>query len=741
MDFGYLLQILARRKWLIFSAMLLSGIVVFYLIGRKPEQYKATVLMATGIVTYKSFNSDGDDAFVQQFQIENAFSNLIDFAQSRSSFKILTLHLLQHDLNPSTPTPFRQPNLNLYGPGIQDEARRLFDQIDSLHLDSISDPSFSQQTDYLLDRVSRAYGYDHDAIGRMLKVKRKGTTDYLTVEAVTERPELSQYLANSYVQLFMGYYHNLAVREKRKNVQFYKNLSFEKKAVVDTLKQRKYAYLFRKGLPALGRQSEELVTQLTDLELQKQKAAAKRLASAEAMNQIQQYIDNRNSLEAQQTRSRVVDKYSVADLSAKVRDLTEKSVAEGGKNTATETELSGARHALDMALKSNSGSLARSSVQENARRTKEELFKDKIQADVDRIEAEKSIAVLDAEIGRQNARLSTFVANDEVASGLAADQLNAEEEYKKITDELIKANLSLANAENPMHVIENAQLPEWPEPNRQVLISLFSAIVVGTMIVIALFLMAYMDRSIQSPDVFARYTDHLGVLGYTPFIPTKKLVFDQIFGLKAADAAWLPFRESLRKIRNAIQRDGSKTWLFTSTQPAQGKTLTAYSLAHALAANHKKIVVLDTNFKTPLPVEFPDQAGETSSALTDIMERYQLNEIFDAGKVYRYGQGAVAVVRHHGAHLSPSELLPETAFRQLIADLSVEFDYVFMEAAALNDFSDAQELLPFTDKVVAVFHARTVLGVKDHASIRLLKSMKEKFAGAVLTGVEEKNMI
>ena len=72
MDFGYLLQILNRRKWLIFAAMLAAGTVVFYLIGRKPERYKATVIMATGIVNYKGFNSTGDDAFVQQFQIENA---------------------------------------------------------------------------------------------------------------------------------------------------------------------------------------------------------------------------------------------------------------------------------------------------------------------------------------------------------------------------------------------------------------------------------------------------------------------------------------------------------------------------------------------------------------------------------------------------------------------------------------------------------------------------------------------
>lgn len=738
MDFGYLLQILNRRKWLIFAAMLAAGTVVFYLIGRKPERYKATVIMATGIVNYKGFNSTGDDAFVQQFQIENAFSNLIDFAQSRSSFKIVSLYLLQHDLD-TAGTPFRQPNLALYGEGIRAEAEKLRIELQKIRLDSISDPAFSQEIDYLIDRVSRSYGYDHDAIGRSLSVKRKGATDYLTIEVTTEKPELSQYMANGYVHLFMSFFHNLSVREKRKNVLFYKQLALEKKAVVDTIKNRRYAYLFRKGLPALGKQSEELVTQITDLELQKQKAEAKRLSSAEAMGQIQQYIDNRGALDVGETRTRVVDKYNVADLSAKVRQLTEKSVATGGKDARVEAELSGARHALDVALQSNSGNLSKSNNQENARRTKEDLYKEKIQADVDRIEAEKSLSTLDSEIRKQTSKLSAFVANDEVATGLEDDQENAEEEFKKINEELIKANLSLANADNPMHIIENAQLPEWPEANRQVLISVFASIVVGTMMIIGLFLMAYMDRSIQSPEMFARYTNNLKVLGYTPFVKVKNLDFTRIFSANSNPSLSM-FRENLRKIRNLILNMNGNVVLFTSTRPEQGKTLTSFALANAMAANHKKVVILDTNFKTPLPDELAQANQSHSGPVEHIIQKHGLADIFKIGSKIDLEHGHVEIIAHHGAHLSPAEMLPEAEFKQFITELSAEFDYVFLEAAALNDFSDAHELAPFADKIIAIFSAESTIGTKDQTSIQFLRETGDKFAGAILTGVDEKNL-
>jgi polysaccharide biosynthesis transport protein len=745
MDFGYLLQLLNRRKWLILGAMLLSGVLVYVLIGRRPERYKATVLISTGIVNYKGINSNGDDAFVQQFQIENAFANLIEFAQSRSSLKILSLHMLKHDLqaesDKSKDWPFRKPNVKLYGEGVLNEAQQLLASIQALHLDSISNPSFSQDMDYLIDRVSRTYGYDHDAILRSLAVKRKGSTDYLVVEVTTENPKLSQYMANSYVDLFMQFYQNLQVREKRNNVTFYQQLSKEKKAVVDTIKSRRYAYLYRQGLPVLGKQSEELVGQISELELQKQKAEANRLSATEAIGQLQQYIDGRGNMEATETRNRVVDKYNVADLNTRVRELTEKSSRAGGKDAKIEAELAGARHSLDQALKSSSGNLGRRTKQDEAVRTQEDLYKDKVAADLQRIEAEKSISIIDGEIGKRTSRLSAYVANDEVATGLADEQLRAEDEFKTVNEELIAAKLALANTECPLQVIENAQLPEWPEPNRQTLISLFAAIVIGTMLVIGLFVLAYMDRSMQSPEVFARQTRQLPLLGFTPHISLKGLDFEQVFSSNGEMPQYGLFRENLRKMRNKMAQMEAKVFLFTSTRPEQGKTLTAYSLAHALAANHKRVLMLDTNFKTPLPADLSVPAqGETAKIIEKMIARHGFEGIFRLGSASATGKGAVLAIVHHGTHQSPAEMLPAAQFEGFLAELGTIFDFIFMEAAALNRYSDAQELLPFADQVVAIFNAGSTLNSADQASLQYLRGLGDKFAGAILADVDVKNI-
>ncbi|HNM25970.1 MAG TPA: Wzz/FepE/Etk N-terminal domain-containing protein, partial [Saprospiraceae bacterium] len=442
MDFGYLLRILLRRKWLIAGVALGAALATYVFIGRKPEKYRASVIISTGIVNYKGINSDNSDAFVQQYQVENAFSNLIEFAQSRSCIKLLTIQMLRHDLGGKEGPAFRQSNRALSGYS-DDEAAQLLGDISRLDLDSISDPAFSQQFDYLLDKIARAYGYDHDAIRRALSVKRKGGTDYLTIDMVTENPQLSQFMTNAYVSRLLMYYQNLSVREKKKNVEFYTQLAAEKKAVMDTIKERKYAYLAARGLPALGKQSEELVNKIKQLELERQSAMSSRDAASASVQQIDRYLNNRQSLHADETRSRVLDKYSAADQSEKVRQLREQSIKTGGKDPEIEAQLAEAQEDLEQTIRRSAGNIGKPK-QDESRRTKEDLYKEKVQADVERIEAEKAVERTSSELARARAELSVKVGEDEVSSSLDADQLRAEEEFKKVNENLIAAKLALA---------------------------------------------------------------------------------------------------------------------------------------------------------------------------------------------------------------------------------------------------------------------------------------------------------
>lgn len=744
MDFAYLLNILLRRKWLILGVMAAAALATFFFIGQKPERYKSSVVMSTGIVNYKGINSDNSDAFVQQYQVDNAFSNLLEFAQSRSAVKLVTIEMLQHDLaaegGNGPEKPFRQANLGLSGFS-EEEKKKLFAELQKIELDSLEDPSFPPEFDFLLDKIARAYGYDNDAMLRSLSVKRKGQTDYLDISLTAETPGLAQHLANAYSKRFHTFYFNLLVREKRKNVESYTKLAAEKKAVVDSISDLKFEYLKQKGLPVLGKQSEELVGQITKLELERQHAAARKMSAAESVSRIKKYEGDRESRDAREIQSRLLEKNNTSEQMDRVRDLTRRNAEAGGKDAELAEELAAAKSELEETMRSSARSQGRPR-NEEGKKTKEDLYKDRVSNDLDRIEAEESYNRTNNEIYSLKNKLSSMVVSDEVFSKLQAEQDNAQLEFDKINDEFIKAKLTLENAENPLSIVQNAQFPEWPEPDRRTLISIFAAIVAGSLTMIGLFVLAYMDSSIQSPDLFKKYTDGLPLLGTIPAVSVKGFDLERIFSAKNQDAGYSGFRENLRKLRGQIIAAGGANILIVSPKTKEGKTFTMLSLAHSLAFNNKRVLMLDTNFKAPLPETFTDQPSANKAILNKALQDHGLAEVFQlkSTAAEKSEVQLVDILGNTGLPKSPAELLEPAQFQAFLTDIHQHYDYVLMEAAALNQYSDAQELIPFADKVLAVFNANSVIKTADKTSLEFLRSLEGKFAGAVLTEVNERNV-
>jgi polysaccharide biosynthesis transport protein len=76
----------------------------------------------------------------------------------------------------------------------------------------------------------------------------------------------------------------------------------------------------------------------------------------------------------------------------------------------------------------------------------------------------------------------------------------------------------------------------------------------------------------------------------------------------------------------------------------------------------------------------------------------------------------------------------------MMVQLRSRYDYILMEGASLNDYSDSKELLTFADKVITVFSADSKIEQIDRESINFIRSLKDAFLGAILNKVNEKNI-
>lgn len=743
MDFQYLMRILMGRKWLIAAVALAAAGLAYYMIGRKPPVYKADVVVSTGIVNYKGINSDGKDGFVQEYQVENSFSNLTEFCQSRSSIKLLTIKLLQHDLmnaGGSYKEPFRQPNKALSN-FTDEEMAELRDDLRQINLDSLIDPALAPRTDFLLDKISRAYGYDHDQLRNSLEIKRIGETDYLRISFKSNNAQLTHFSANSYVQEFMEYYQNLRLQKNRADVEFYQKLTAEKHLVIDSLKNRLNSYKIAKALPRLDEGGKSLYSQITQLELDYSDAKKRLQSSAESKKKIEAYLNEGDRRTVNERMDRVISKSESEKLAQKLNDLQNASIRAGKKDPKIEKELKDAKAAYSSMLVQEARGLDRSIDDEKTIR-EDDLFKKKVEADLETTEADNSVKTIGAKLSVLNQKLSTLVEDDAYTNGIMTDLDRAEDEYTKLNNNLNEARLTLESSRNPLHIIENAQFPEWPENNQRKLVTVFSGIAAGTLATLAIFLFAFFDSSFQSPFLFKKMVEKLPMLGSINSVDLRKLDLRGLFATAGSTAAGHEvFRESLRRIRMLIEGSGSRVFLITSTKTGEGKSFITNALAHALAANNKSVLIIDTQFRNATLSKFAGEASRFAPIINRLLLEHDLGEIFHSKQTATQFQlQNVDVLGNKQPTRSPAEVFSGKNFRRLLEELSGAYDYVLLEAPALNKYADARELSAFSDKVIAVFSANSAVQQADRDSIEYLENLGPMYLGSILNQVDLKNM-
>lgn len=98
------------------------------------------------------------------------------------------------------------------------------------------------------------------------------------------------------------------------------------------------------------------------------------------------------------------------------------------------------------------------------------------------------------------------------------------------------------------------------------------------------------------------------------------------------------------------------------------------------------------------------------------------------------------IIGNIGGKDSPSEILAGRDFKEVIDNLSSQYDYILMEGPSLNEYSDTKELIEYVDRVITVFGAERTLSHLDRESIQYLKSIRDKLLGSVLNRVQLKDL-
>lgn len=187
------------------------------------------------------------------------------------------------------------------------------------------------------------------------------------------------------------------------------------------------------------------------------------------------------------------------------------------------------------------------------------------------------------------------------------------------------------------------------------------------------------------------------------------------------------FDEAMKTLRTNLIFCGSnvRTVMFTSTQPNEGKSEVAFSLAASMAQMGKKVLMVDTDIRKSV-----------------LMNRYHLSVEVPGLSEYLSGQRSreevICETNVENLHVifagtvapNPAELLEETAFGRLLKEAREEYDYIIVDTPPVGTVIDGAIVGKQCDGVAIVAESGAV-------SYRALQKVKEQMerSGCRILGV------
>lgn len=191
-------------------------------------------------------------------------------------------------------------------------------------------------------------------------------------------------------------------------------------------------------------------------------------------------------------------------------------------------------------------------------------------------------------------------------------------------------------------------------------------------------------------------------------------------------AAYRLVRANLAYVAPASE---ATTWVVTSSVQAEGKTLSAISLAIAEAQITDRVLLVDADFRDPALADVFDLEGRPG--LCDVLK----GEVQLSDAIHRVGDGRLAVLPAGGNGTLPQELLQTKDAEALLSSLRLQFDVVIIDVPPLLETAEAIGLVRGATGVVVIAGAGRVRKDQLDSALLLLEQVGAQIAGVIVTFV------
>lgn len=304
--------------------------------------------------------------------------------------------------------------------------------------------------------------------------------------------------------------------------------------------------------------------------------------------------------------------------------------------------------------------------------------------------------------------------------------------YNTLLTRMKETSLTSGLKTSNVKIIDRADVPKLPvKPKKKR--NMLLAIIVGFAMGIGMaFFLEYLNDSIESPDDVEKHLGipFLGPMAYVKHDKNKNGNHWELFALHDSKSS---AAEALRGIRVNIafrlQGEGSKSFVVTSANPGEGKSLFASNMAILFASMGKRTVVIDCDMRRPRLHQLAeiDQEPGLSDAL---IGEVPFSQIVRKGPVPN-----MFVVTAGTIPPNPSELLTTEKMNEFSRQLHETVDIIIYDAPPVMSVADPLILSQVAKNVVIMVKMGETSKRMAQSVIKQFHELDVKIVGTVLNEV------
>ena len=524
--------------------------------------------------------------------------------------------------------------------------------------------------------------------------------------------------------------------------QFLEEEVVKQKSEVDRIKAAENDYREQQGIVSLDDQTRNLVNNLHQLQMQRQKLLTAIEERKSKVNNLEK-VAKVDSAEAGFIEGKIGQDRQLEELRGRLTKIeAELATARSNFtesnpvviNLAEEKEsitqllqeqvdkVLGAGVVSASQITGNGSSQAENGIGESVL---EDLIASQVQLDADR----DKLQVIEAEINNIKDQIALLPNKVKSLTDIVSQQEQASESLQFLQRKLEEARIAEAQLIGNFQVVEEAIVPPSPHtPNTIVVMAIASILATGLMMAIIL-LLEKIDRTLYDAEEIEQNLD-LPFLNALPRLPESGQNFSQIVSFLNDKTLYEPYRFLLKRLES-YGKSEKNIIVVTSATSQEGKSTVASHLGAVSAMLSKRTLIIDAHLHSPRQHHL--FALQRQQGLREVATRgLELNQAVQPTKIKN-----LAVLASGNSTSDSWMILESPQMQKIIREASDRYDLIIIDTPPVSDSCDAYTLSRYSNGLVMV--TRPFYSTKDvlEQTVLDLKRNQAPIIGFVINNVEK----